>query len=244
MDNSNRHALSHSLDLLKDTYNYNHWIYSLLREHLGGAVCEVGAGTGNLTQFFLNSERVLCIEPEAEYCEALRKLASIHLNLEVQREGLEDCVRAGNRAAAFDSVVCVNVLEHIEDDAQALGQMKSLLRDGGRVLLYVPAGPWAFGHLDRQLGHHRRYSRGMVRQLAGACGLELERCIYVNFAGVFGWFLHSRILKREVVSPQSARFVDRLVPYLSAMERLLPPLTGQSLFAVLRKRKADGGSRT
>lgn len=235
MNNESLHALSHSLDLLKDTYNYNHWIYSLLRRHLGESICEVGAGTGNLTQFFLPARDVLCIEPEAQYGDVLRRMAQVHRNLRVFAGGLAEGAAQGAHAAAFDTVVCVNVLEHIEDDARALDQMKSLLRSGGRVLLYVPAGPWAFGHLDRQLGHFRRYSKRRIRHLAGAGGLDMERCIYVNFPGVFGWFLHSRVLRRDVVSPQSARFVDRLVPFLSAVERLWPPVTGQSLFAVLRK---------
>lgn len=235
MPENSLHALSHSLDLLKDTYNYNHWVYSLLRKFVGDAVCEVGAGIGNLTQFFLNVNRVLCVEPEAEYCAALRKLAAVHLNLGVFDGGLEECVQAPDKMATFDTVVCVNVLEHIEDDVRALGQMKAMLKDGGRVLLYVPAAAWAYGQLDRQLGHYRRYSRRMVRDLAGSSGMKVEKCTYVNFIGVFGWFLHSRILKREVISPESARFVDHLVPYISALERLLPPLTGQSLFAVLSK---------
>ena len=71
--NPSLHALSHSLDLLKDTYNYSHWIYSLLREHLGDTICEVGAGTGNLTQFFLPAQSVLCIEPEAQNGDVLRQ---------------------------------------------------------------------------------------------------------------------------------------------------------------------------
>ncbi|MGD9612089.1 MAG: class I SAM-dependent methyltransferase [Kiritimatiellia bacterium] len=235
MNNHSLHALSHSLDLLKDTYNYNHWIYSLLREYLGETICEVGAGTGNLTQFFLPARSVLCIEPESQYGDVLRRLAQVHLNLQVYPGGLEECAGEGTRAAAFTTVVCVNVLEHIEDDAQALEQMKSLLRAEGRLLLYVPAGPWAYGHLDRQLGHFRRYSKGRIRKLATTGGFKLDRCIYVNLAGVFGWFMHSRVLKRDVVSPQSAQFVDRLVPYLSAAERLVRPFVGQSLFAVLRK---------
>ena len=238
MSNSSLHALSHSLDLLKDTYNYNHWVYSLLRKFVGKSVCEVGAGTGNLTQFFLNSDRVLCIEPDPEYCAALRSLSTVHTNVRVCAGSLDDCARAPANREAFDTAICVNVLEHIEDDVQALGQMLSMVKKGGRVLLYVPAARWAYGSLDRKLGHFRRYSKGMIREVARKSGAGVERCFYVNFIGVWGWFLHARILKREVISPESARFVDHLVPYISAIERLLPPFTGQSLFAVLKK--SDG----
>ena len=234
MENNSLHALSHSLDLLKDTYNYNHWIYSLLRRYHGREVCEVGAGIGNLTQFFLNAARVLCVEPEEEYCRALRQLAAVHLNVEILKGGLAECARIPAAADAFDTVVCVNVLEHIEEDAEAVGLMKSLLKTGGRLLLYVPAAPWAYGELDRCLGHYRRYSKRMVRALSQTCGMELERCIYVNFPGAFGWFLHARLLGRKVIAPESARVVDRLVPFISAVERLLPPITGQSIFAVMR----------
>lgn len=238
MENNSLHALSHSLDLLKDTYNYNHWIYSLMRRYHGREVCEIGAGIGNLTQFFLNAARVLCVEPEEEYCSALRQLAAVHLNVEIFKGGLAECARVSGLARTFDTVVCVNVLEHIEHDAEAVGLMRSLLKKGGRILLYVPAAPWAFGELDRCLGHYRRYSKRMVRALALASGMELERCIYVNFAGSFGWFLHARVFSRKVIEPKSARIVDRLVPFISAVERLLPPITGQSIFAVLREQGA------
>ena len=235
MQDTALHALSHSLDLLKDTYNYNHWIYSLLRPFLGRTLCEVGAGTGNLTQFFLNLDQILCIEPEPGFRETLERMAAVHSNVRVLGGGLEDCAQLAEPAGAYDAVVCVNVLEHIEDDGQALRQMMELLQPGGRILLYVPAAPWAFGLLDAKLGHYRRYSRRRIRDLARACALQLEKCVYVNFIGAFGWCLHARILKKTVISPESARFVDRLVPYISAVERLLPPLTGQSIFAVLKK---------
>jgi SAM-dependent methyltransferase len=232
------HALSHSLDLLKDTYNYNHWIYSLLRKHLGDEVCEVGAGIGNLTQFFLGARRLLCVEPDAEYFGFLEKIAAIHRNVEVFNGDLDGWL--GTRPGGeFDSVVCVNVLEHIEDDVQALKQMKNMLRQGGRVLLYVPAAPWAYGQLDIELGHYRRYSKGMIRKAATAAGLEVDRLKHVNFIGVWGWFLHACILRRKVVSPQSARLIDRLVPFISALERIVPIPAGQSILAILRKQDSE-----
>ena len=226
------HALDQSLDLLKDTYNYNHWIYSLLRGNLGETICEVGAGTGNLTRFFLEAKRLLCLEPQIEYFDSLQKLAVTHLNLEVCNGDLDFWLRE-HQGGEFDSVVCVNVLEHIQDDLRAIMQMKEMLKKEGRVILYVPAAPWAYGQLDRALGHHRRYSKRMIMNLAQSGGLEIKKMLYVNFVGIFGWFLHACVLKREVISPHSARVIDRLVPYMSAIEKILPIPVGQSILAIM-----------
>lgn len=226
------YSLDQSLDLLADTYNYNHWIYSLCRPFLGDSICEIGAGIGNLTRFFLSADRVVAVEPETKYTDALHALAARHLNLDVQHAALADYAAAP--VAACDSVLCVNVLEHIEDDAEAVGSLGRCVKPGGNVILYVPASPWSFGRLDEKLGHFRRYNKKMIRRLARQCGMRIDALRYVNFIGALGWCWRSRILKTEVIDHADARFVDRLVPYLSAMERIVPPLFGQSLFVVLK----------
>ncbi len=232
------HAMDHSLNLLVDTYNYNHWIYSLLRPFLGEELCEIGAGIGNMTRFFLNSSRLTCIEPETEYHNVLCELSSVHLNMEVSNCRLEEYAGQAEEKQFFDSVVCVNVLEHIKDDAGAVSMMASLVKDTGNILIFVPACSWAFGSLDRLFGHYRRYSKKRLFKLARECQLDVIRCRNVNFIGAFGWWWCSRVRRASTLDSQSARLFDRFVPFVSALEKLLPPLTGQSLFTVLKKRQA------
>ena len=229
------HALTKSLNLLADTYNYNHWIYSLMRPFLGDVLCEVGAGIGNLTRFFLNARRLVCIEPEPEYWDTLQQLSAIHRNITVARCGIEAFIAGRNSSERFDSVVCVNVLEHIQEQEHALRMMTNLLRPQGVVLLYVPACPWAYGRLDEALGHYRRYSKKQVKHLAHVCRLRLVQCRYVNCIGAFGWWWHSRVRKNAEIKPGPVRSFDRFVPYISALEHFLPLVVGQSLFAVLQQ---------
>lgn len=229
-------AMDHSLNLLKDTYNYNHWIYSLLRPHLGCVVAEIGSGQGNITRFLLDCERVICVEPNPVYFELLNELSGIHKNIEpfIGDDSVLD--RDELSAKRIDTVVCMNVLEHIEDDNRTLQRFYNTLVDGGRLLLYVPACQWAYGEMDKGLGHYRRYSKSELGRKVQQAGFEVEHSVWVNFPGVFGWWWAGKIKKETFIDPKKARLVDRYVPYLLAFERLMPPLLGQSLFMVGRKR--------
>ena len=226
---SNNHsitALSDSLDLLSDTYNYNHWIYGLLRPFLGDSICEVGAGIGNLSRFFLNAEE--------KYSQALRKLSDVHLNMSVCECGIEDYALKDQNLV--DSVVCVNVLEHIENDTAMLEKFASMLNPGGVILLYVPACSWAYGEIDKALGHYRRYSKHGLKELGHRCGLDVVSSRYVNFIGAFGWWWCSRARKQTDIKRDNVKLVDRFVPYLSAAEKLVKPVVGQSLFMAFKKK--------
>jgi len=227
-------SISLSLDLLKDTYNYNHWIYSFLRPFIGNVVFEVGAGTGNLTRFFLPVEKLYCLEPDPAFCALLKKLAAVHLNMTVIEESLEAyCLKQS--VQQIDTVVCVNVLEHISDDFDAVQKMANLLKPGGKLLLYVPATTWAYGAIDKNLGHYRRYSKHRLINIAAESKLRVRRIKHVNFIGAFGWWWSSRVCKEKDIAPEKARLVDRFVPYLSAFERIFPMPVGQSIFAALEK---------
>ena len=135
-----------------------------------------------------------------------------------------------------DSCVCLNVLEHIEDDAAALRRFASILVPRGAIMLLVPAFPALFGPIDQNLGHYRRYTRASIARLTRAAGLELKKVRYMNTAGFFGWWVNARILRREAQSEKQIQVFDRyVVPVMSRLEELLPPPFGQSLFAVLKK---------
>ncbi len=231
-------AITHSLAILSTVYQYNHWIFDTIRDFLGSRVLEVGSGTGNISQFLLNAEKLVCLEPFAPYHVYLTQRFSQHRNVSVLGIPLEECPKGDAAAGAFDSVVCLNVLEHLEDDAGALAKMRSLLAVGGRVVILVPAAPWAFGSMDAAMGHHRRYSRKNLVSLFRRSGLRVEKAAYMNMPGLLGWWWHGRLLKRSKLSHVSARVFDRVVPFISALERLFPVPAGQSL-VVVGRRDAD-----
>jgi len=227
-------AVSHGLAVLSTLVHYNLWIFDSVRERLGPTIVEVGAGLGNITQFLLNAERLVCLEPFEPYRRYLASRFAKHLNVSVYPYPIEDCPNGDVPAGSVDSVVCLNVLEHISDDVEALRRMGQLLRPGGSVVVLAPALPCLHGAMDRAIGHFRRYTRSSLRRAFHAAGLSATRGRYMNLAGVLGWWWESRARKRTRVRPFAARAFDRLVPTLSALERLFPVPAGQSVIMVGR----------
>jgi len=216
--------------------NYFAWQSRLVVRELGQRVVEVGCGIGNFTGLLLDRELVVALDREDACVESLRDRYPGHDNLraltcEAGSVAFRDLARYQP-----DSVVCVNVLEHIEDDAAALGAMSEILVPDGAIVLLVPAFDSLYGPIDRNLGHYRRYRRSEVARLASSVGLEIRKLHYVNAVGFFGWWLNARVLKRETQSDGQIAVFDRwLVPFFSAMEAVVPPPFGQSLLAVLRR---------
>jgi glycosyltransferase involved in cell wall biosynthesis len=214
---------------------YNGFLWDLMRPFVGRRVLEVGAGTGLLTRFLSTRERVLATEFDPEYVDLLRRTFADSPNVEIQP--LDLALLAENHVPRhhFDTVVCSNVLEHIEDDRAALDAMREVLVPGGRVILIVPALQALYGSIDRAIHHYRRYSRAeLVDKLEGA-GLAIEHLSYFNMLGVPGWYLNARVLKRTAVPGIQARINDWLVPWLRLERRFGPPV-GMSLLAVARTR--------
>jgi SAM-dependent methyltransferase len=203
---------------------------------VGQRVVEIGCGVGNFTGLLLDREIVVALDAEPDCVERLLLRNPGRANLHAL---VADAARFDfAQIARFqpDSCVCLNVLEHIEDDEGALRRMASVLEPGGVIVLLLPAFPLLYGPIDRNLGHYRRYTRGSVRRLAAAAGLRLRRARYMNTAGFFGWWANSHIFRREAQSESQIRVFDRyVVPAMSRLESLVAPPFGQSLFVVLRR---------
>jgi SAM-dependent methyltransferase len=214
--------------------NYFAWQSRLVVRELGQRVVEVGCGIGNFTVLLLDRELVIALDREEACVESLRERFPGCPNLyaltcEAGSKTFRDLARYRP-----DSVVCVNVLEHIEDDVAALRAMAEILVPGGVIVLLVPAFDALYGPIDRNLGHYRRYRRGSLAALARAAGLDVRKLHYVNVAGFFGWWVNARVLKRETQSDGQIAIFDRLVvPVFSALEGAVAPPFGQSLLAVL-----------
>jgi len=213
--------------------NYFAWQARLVKPEIGRRVVEVGCGIGNFTQAMLDREAVLGVDIDGECLETWRSRYPhlIPMLADVTNLPMDELGRFQP-----DSCVCLNVLEHVDDDAAALRAMASALPADGVIVLLVPAFQSLQGAIDRNLGHRRRYTRDSMTRLAAGAGLRIRKLRYMNLAGFFGWWLNARVLKREAHSKAQIAFADRIaIPLTSRLEALIAPPFGQSLFCVLTK---------
>ncbi len=215
---------------------YNRWLHDFYAGQLGNRILEIGSGFGNMTKFFAGRERVIASDLDPVACETLRAAYrdSPGLTVDSLRFPLKPEERSGLEAERLDTVVCLNVLEHIEDDRSALADMNAVLRPGGALVLLVPALPRLYGTLDRALHHFRRYAKEELVEKLAASGFRLEELRYLNRPGVLGWYLNSRILRRQVRPRGQLKAVNLLMPLLRR-ETSHPPSVGMSLLAIARK---------
>jgi SAM-dependent methyltransferase len=216
--------------------NYLAWQSRLILPQLGKRVVEVGCGLGNFTAKLLDRDAVIAVDINAGCVERLKRRYPLQENLFASVCDTSSPCFGDLADYRPDSCVCVNVLEHIEDDRRALRAMSSILEPGGVIVLYVPAFQGLYGTVDWNLGHYRRYRRPAIARLAESSGLRVKTSHYVNAVGFFGWWWYSRVLRREAWTERQIEIYDRFVaPWLSRVEAVAPPPFGQSLLAVFEK---------
>ncbi len=216
--------------------NYFAWQQRLVTKELGRRVVEVGCGLGNFTEMLLDRDMVIAVDPEPGCTGRLKRRYPDQKNLLVFTCDVGSPVFTHLAAFQPDSCVCLNVLEHIQDDRGALRAMASLLTARGVIVLLVPAFERLYGPIDKKLGHYRRYTRQSVARLAEGAGLRVRKAHYMNAIGFFGWWVNAHVLQREAQSDAQIGMFDRyLVPALSRLEDWMRPPFGQSLFIVLEK---------
>lgn len=214
---------------------YNRWIYARMAPHVGEDVLEVGCGIGNMTPFFLSARRLTCVDMLPESLEAVKELAESSHKVNAVLGDIADPLVVSRLGTEFDTIACINVLEHIADDSAAIVNMVQCLLPGGKLLLFVPALPFLFGHLDRALGHYRRYSRQSLLKLLSSQGLSVVGCHYMNFAAIPGWFIASRLLRREAPPRGLLWLFNCLTPVFMRLEERVALPFGQSLLCVAQK---------
>jgi SAM-dependent methyltransferase len=222
-----------TLEIVSEAPRYNAWMYETIAPWIGRRVLEVGSGIGNMSEQLLrgNPEHLVLTDIDPWYRERLRESFA---QPEVRVEGLElpDPSAAARFAAdRVDTVVALNVVEHIEHDVEAVRSMANMLAPGGRVVILVPALQAIYGEMDRELGHFRRYSKATLTRVMTSAGLRVERLIWFSRFSVAGWWFNGRVRKQRFIPLRQIKILNSLVPVLR-MERFLPLPFGLSLIAV------------
>ncbi|NQV85898.1 MAG: class I SAM-dependent methyltransferase, partial [Woeseiaceae bacterium] len=221
---------SEMLEDLEDLPNYNNWIVSQFAPALKGRAAEIGAGLGTISHRILPFVDSLdLVEPAPELAAQLREKFASEASIRV----LDQTLEAWSIAAGpdeFDGIVLVNVLEHIKDDRAAAEVFHRSLKPGGRLMIFVPALPRLYSKLDHAYGHYRRYTRSTLRTCIDSAGFDIEKLHYVDFAGVFPWWLLNTVLGKTSFHAPSLRFYDRyVVPLTRTCESVLRPPLGKNL---------------
>jgi glycosyltransferase involved in cell wall biosynthesis len=215
---------------------YNAWLHARFDSFLGRRILEVGSGVGNQTRFFDDRERVVASDIEPHYVRELRAKYEGRSNVRIGsfRFPLSLPDAADLAGEKVDTVVCLNVLEHIEDDRGTLAGFAQVLPAGGHLVLLVPAMPALYGTLDVYLRHFRRYDRNALEALVVGAGFAVEEIRYLNRPGVLGWWLNSKILKRRVLPKGQLSAFRAILPFLKLEEKRAPSF-GMSLLVLARK---------
>ena len=216
---------------------YNRWLHDRFDGYLGRRILEVGSGVGNQTRYFADRDRVVASDIEPHYVRELQnkfektgsvRVASFQFPLtEANKEDL--------RRERIDTIVCLNVLEHIEDHENTLRDFAAILPAGGHLVLLVPSMPGLYGTLDVNLNHFRRYDKEPLRALLEGSGFQVETLRYMNRIAVPGWWLNSRVLKRRVL-PRGQLAAFRWILPLLKLEEKSSPSFGLSLLALASRR--------
>lgn len=212
---------------------FTRWMADTIRPYVGDRVLEIGAGIGNLTANLIPRSAYWATDVNALYLRDQRHLSQTRPYL---RTGLTDVTNPKSFPIGqpFDTVVCLNVVEHVEDDVSALQNIRNVLEEGGRAIVLVPQGPRLYGSLDRVLGHFRRYTREQLRAAGERAGFRVVHIVGFNKAGVPAWWLNTRVLKRNTFGLYQIKVLNLMVPLLKKLESWLP-WPHLSLIAVLEK---------
>jgi SAM-dependent methyltransferase len=201
-------------------------------------VLEIHAGIGNLSGRLM-ARRLLYMAAEKDplHLHALRNRFLRTPNVVVQHVNPEAPEDLAGLESCFDTVLCLNVLEYMNDPAQTIESLRAVLKPGGVLLILVPQGPGLFGTLDRVMGHKRRFGRDETCRMLEALGFEIERAYGFNKAGAPPWWLYSRLLGSKRINKVVLKIFDKSVWLLRRIDRWIP-WPGLSLIVVARKSRS------
>lgn len=223
------------LEAMSFAENYHWLILRLFRPFIGERVAEVEAGKGSFSSLILEAgpKDLVVLEPSTEMYPLLKKRFEADGRVVPSQETLKEA--APRYSDHFDSVIYVNVLEHIQDDGAELARVFTTLKPGGHICIFVPALPFLFSDFDASVGHFRRYTRSSLKRVIENAGFTIVKLSFFDIAGIIPWFIIFKLLKRRVGSG-SVSFYDKLVvPVMGVVERFIPIPVGKNLVAVGRK---------
>ena len=233
--------LENNLDKWGKIDRYSKWMFHKYEKYIGKSVLEIGAGLGRNVAYYIDGrDKVVATDIFESELEQLKKRFGDRqnftaANLDIMKDDLSQY------RGQFDTVVCINTLEHLPDDLKAVERMKECLADGGHLIILAPAMSFLFCHLDENVGHYRRYDRGRMKLLATACKMKIVKNGYFNFFGMIPYFFKGKFGKNTggsystSISDGAGKMINILSIILEPIEKIIPPPAGISEYIIMEK---------
>ena len=223
-----------TLEAIANADRFNQWMYQVTSKRLTGRILELGSGIGNISENYLQAGRRITLsdirDNYCDYltqkygphpkCDAVRNIDLVHPNFDHEYEDL---------LGTFDGAFALNVVEHIQDDTQAIANAKKLLKTGGRLVILVPAYQSLYNNFDRALEHYRRYTEGSLINIFKKNNMQIAHNQYFNLAAIAGWWVSGNLLKKEVIPGGQMKLYNALVPIFKIMDKVVLNKVGISV---------------
>ncbi|AFC25506.1 class I SAM-dependent methyltransferase [Saprospira grandis] len=216
--------------------DFNYWMYQSIAPYCPSPCLEIGSGLGNISQHFIATQKEICLtDLRPHYCSRLAKTFEGVAVKQLDLVAMDFERQYAELIEQFASVYALNVVEHIEDDRQALENCCKLIRKGGNLVILVPAHQFLYNGLDEALGHYKRYSKKELRQLFEQLGLKVLKAQYWNAAAMAGWWWYGRIRKERELPASPLKRYNQLLPIIKFLDRCLLGQIGNSVLIVGQK---------
>ncbi len=225
-----------ALERMAEAPAFNKWMYATIRPYIKGNTLEIGSGIGNISHFFVEANQKITLSDidEKELAVLRERFAHCPNVQDILRIDLADphfTKKYFHLAHTFHSVFLLNVLEHIKEDSLAVRHCRFLLKEGGTLVILVPAYKKLFSKMDALLGHYRRYTTRSLGKVISSQNFAIEKAFYFNVLGMAGWWWNKLFHKAAISSGKMAIF-NCLMPIAKMMDRIAFRKIGLSVIVV------------
>lgn len=223
-----------TLESMSQAVWYNRWTLNKFEQYLKGEILEIGCGIGNFSNYLSAYGKLTAIDVNKEYVKEAKDKIDVKGDI-----GLGDIEKGDYffKDKLFNTIVCINVLEHIKDDTQALRNIYKLLAPDGYLILLVPAQKFLFNSIDDSIGHYRRYEKDKINTILEQNNFEIKISKKLNFLGSIGWFIAGNLFKEERISEGKIKAFNLISPIFLFLENLFEPPIGTSILIIARKKE-------
>lgn len=236
---NNFHYEGNDLEAMIGADNYYDWILSIIKPYLGTRLAEVGAGVGAFSRLLLDCKpkTLTLVEPSKMY-EQLRQ--NVSTNKETKVDVINGYIKDAQSKMIknnVDSIIYINVMEHVKDDIGEIKSAAKLLKKGGTIVIFVPAFQSLYSEFDRSIDHYRRYTKKDLGSKLENAGMEIVSSRYIDMVGIVPWWLSFVLMKRTTLVPSLVKLYDRLfIPVIRFFETFIPVPCGKNVVVIARKK--------